>query len=101
MVGHLDERRCVELNGRKASVSLESDFWECLEQIALRSGTTLAHLVEDIGGDAVKDDLAALLRVFVLTYYQERGNLLLPGAGKLDIIEGVFPPNLPDRRNYH
>ena len=100
MVRHLDELRCVELNGRKASVSLESDFWECLEQIALRSGITLARLVESIGGDAVKDDLAALLRVFVLAYYQEHGDLQLPGAGESNIIEGV-PPNLSDKRRYH
>jgi predicted DNA-binding ribbon-helix-helix protein len=63
---HPEERRCVELDGRKACVSLENDFWDCIEQIAVQRGTTLDHLVAQVVGDTAKDDLSAVLRVFIL-----------------------------------
>jgi predicted DNA-binding ribbon-helix-helix protein len=101
MIGHLEQRRCVELEGRKACVSLESDFWECLEQIALQCSMTLDRLVAFVGGDADEDELSARLRVFVLTYYQESAGVLLPGPKDIDIIGSSVQDRLFERKRYH
>jgi predicted DNA-binding ribbon-helix-helix protein len=46
-------------------VSLEYDFWDCIEQIAILRGTTLDRLVAQEVGDAGMEGLFAVLRVFV------------------------------------
>jgi predicted DNA-binding ribbon-helix-helix protein len=65
----------LELDGRTACVSLENDFWDCIEQIAMQRGTTLDHLVAQVVGDTAKDDLSAVLRVFVLGHYRQHFGL--------------------------
>ena len=50
---------------------LENDFWECIEQIATQRGITIDRLVAQVVGDASKDELSAMLRVFVLSYYRQ------------------------------
>jgi len=41
-------KRSVVLNGRKTSVSLETEFWEPLKQIAGREGVSISRLVERV-----------------------------------------------------
>jgi predicted DNA-binding ribbon-helix-helix protein len=96
-----EQRRCVELDGRKACVSLESDFWECLEQIAVQCGTTLDRLVAEVGGDADKDDLSAVLRVFVLTHYQRGAGFLPLDADITSVAERAYPDKIPEKQKYH
>lgn len=96
-----EERRCVELDGRKACVSLETDFWECIEQIALQHGTTLNHLVAQVVGDTSKDDLSAVLRVFVLTHYREHFGLLTAKDSAPAVAEDGVPCRMEEKRQIH
>ena len=41
-------KRSVVRNGRKTSVSLETEFWEPLKQIAGREGVSISRLVERV-----------------------------------------------------
>ncbi|MDB5580520.1 MAG: hypothetical protein JWR80_5696 [Bradyrhizobium sp.] len=96
-----EERRCVELDGRKACVSLENDFWDCIEQIAVQRGTTLDHLVAQVVGDTAKDDLAAVLRVFVLTHYRQHFGLLTTKDSAPAVAEDCVPYRMTQKRQIH
>ncbi len=66
MTRHLS-KRSLSLAGHRTSVALEREFWDALERIADRSGTTLAGLVTRL--DASRDPdrpLASALRVEAL-----------------------------------
>jgi predicted DNA-binding ribbon-helix-helix protein len=67
-----EQLRCLELGGGKAYISLEIDFWDCLDNIAERRGTTVDGLATEICVDHDIDNFPATLRVFVLNYFQER-----------------------------
>ena len=96
-----EERRCVELDGRKACVSLETDFWECIEQIALQHGTTLNHLVAQVVGDTAKDDLSAVLRVFVLGHYRQHFGLLTTEVSAAAVAVDGVPYRMTVKRQIH
>jgi predicted DNA-binding ribbon-helix-helix protein len=96
-----EERRCVELDGGKACVSLENDFWDCIEQIAVQRGTTLDHLVAQVVGDTAKDDLSAVLRVFVLGHYRQHfGGLTTKDLAPAVAEDGV-PYRMTEKRQIH
>ena len=68
-------KRSVVLNGRKTSVSLETEFWEPLKQVAAREGISVSHLVGRISNAAgAEQNLSSALRVFVLQYVQQHGD---------------------------
>lgn len=70
----IGEIRLIVIGDRVASIELESDFWECLEQIAERAGATVDGLATEIGDGAEVERLPAALRVFVLYYYWGRND---------------------------
>jgi predicted DNA-binding ribbon-helix-helix protein len=96
-----EERRCVELDGRTACVSLENDFWDCIEQIAMQRGTTLDHLVAQVVGDTAKDDLSAMLRVFVLTHFRQRFGLLASEVPAPSVAEDGVLYRMTEKRQIH
>jgi predicted DNA-binding ribbon-helix-helix protein len=68
-------KRSVVRNGRKTSVSLETQFWEPLKQIAGREGISISRLVERVAVEAgAEQNLSSALRVFVLQYVQQHGD---------------------------
>jgi predicted DNA-binding ribbon-helix-helix protein len=96
-----EEQRCLELGGRKACVSLEADFWECLDQIAEQSGTTVDRLAAEIGGDADEEELSAALRVFVLAHFQENAGWPTSDASNDGIAERATPYRMLQKKKYH
>jgi predicted DNA-binding ribbon-helix-helix protein len=96
-----EERRCVELDGRKACVSLENDFWDCIEQIATQRGTTIDRLVAQVVGDAEREHLSGVLRVFVLAHYREYFGLLPPDVRNSTIAEVGLPYRMPEKWQIH
>lgn len=96
-----EERRCVELDGRKACVRLENDFWDCIEQIAVQRGTTLDHLVAQVVGDTAKDDLSAVLRVFVLGHYRQHFGGLTSEVPAPSVAEDGVPHRMEEKRQIH
>jgi len=65
-------KRSVVLRGHKTSVSLESQFWDCLKQIAQREGVSASALVTRIDTARGKGNLSSAIRLFVLQDMQAR-----------------------------
>ena len=61
-------KRSFRIAGHRTSIALEAEFWQALEEAAVRREQTLASLVENL--DAGRADtarpLASTLRVFAL-----------------------------------
>jgi len=65
-------KRCVTISGRKSGVSLESAFWDALEEIADIRDTTRATIVSTIESEGRPRNLSSAIRVFVLDYYRSK-----------------------------
>jgi len=65
-------KRSIIIAGHKTSVSLETEFWDLLKQVALGHHMTLSHLVTSI--DAVRCDgnLSSAIRLFLLGVVQNK-----------------------------
>jgi predicted DNA-binding ribbon-helix-helix protein len=67
-------KRSVIIHGHKTSVSLESEFWHCVRQIAAREGTTISDLVSGIDRTRGDSNLSSAIRLFVLQDFQSRAD---------------------------
>jgi predicted DNA-binding ribbon-helix-helix protein len=93
-------RRCLSFGDWQASVELENDFWDCLQSIAEQQGISVDKLVYDVGYDFAAEDLAATLRVFVLTQFQggDFPSLEMVDEGR---VENRSITGLTFRQKYH
>lgn len=64
-------KRSVTIGDHRTSVSLESEFWNCLKAIAGSRQTTLSDLVGEIDTSRENGNLSSALRVFVLSQYRQ------------------------------
>ena len=65
-------KRSVVIGGHKTSVSLESEFWQRLQEIAKWRGSTVSDLVAKIEMECDGSNLSSLVRVFVLNHFYAR-----------------------------
>lgn len=69
------KKHSITIDGHKTSLSLETEFWEVLQEIARTRGMPLNHLVSEIDQDRLNEDalggLSSALRVYVLKYVME------------------------------
>jgi predicted DNA-binding ribbon-helix-helix protein len=63
-------KRSVVLAGHKTSVSLETEFWQALRDIADRQSVNVSKLVQRIDGDRGDGNLSSAVRVFVLDHFR-------------------------------
>ena len=63
-------KRSITIAGHRTSISLEQPFWEALKAIAQQQDTKLAQLVTEIDKKPRNCGLSCVLRVYVLTHYQ-------------------------------
>lgn len=64
-------KRSLTLHGHRTSVSLETPFWEALQEIAAERKISLAKLaveIDDTRGTGA--GLATALRIFILEHYR-------------------------------
>jgi predicted DNA-binding ribbon-helix-helix protein len=66
-------KRSVIINGHKTSVSLESDFWEALKEIAQLRQLTAADLIAEIDSKRQASNLSSAVRLHVLSHFQGKG----------------------------
>ena len=78
-------KRSVVVWGHKTSVSLEPDFWRCLNGIARNVGRPVTNLIEEVDHnrrygpqEERNSNLSSALRVFVLKHFE--GESHDPGA---------------------
>jgi len=65
-------KRSLVVDGHKTSVSLENEFWDALNEIAMRENTNRSRLVRRIDRDRKNINLSSAIRVFVFGYYLAR-----------------------------
>lgn len=61
-------KRSIVLKGRKTSVSLETEFWDGLREIACAQKSKLTELTQQIDKDRKGGNLSSAIRVFVLKH---------------------------------
>ena len=66
-------KRSIVIGGHKTSVSLEDEFWREVKEIALAQQTTVSKLVEEIDSSRANANLSSAVRLYVLTYYRDKG----------------------------
>lgn len=67
-------KRSVVISGHATSVSLEPEFWEALQEIAVADGLSVARLIRQIDEDLFgfqRHNLSSAIRVFILKRLQE------------------------------
>ena len=66
------QKRSFSIKGHRTSISMETPFWEALQQAAAHENTSLAGLIAAI--DKVRGDagLSSAVRVWILDYYRQR-----------------------------
>jgi len=62
--------RNIKLAGRRTSLRLEPEFWDALDEIVAREGSTLSALCERIKGRRAASNLTAAVRLYVLRYFR-------------------------------
>lgn len=75
-------KHSLTLHGHRTSVSLESEFWDALREVAQAEGRSLAALAAEI--DARRDPatgLATALRLHVLRHFRNKAEQSAPGHG--------------------
>jgi predicted DNA-binding ribbon-helix-helix protein len=72
--GHLKStiaKRSIVIAGRKTSVSLETQFGQCLREIADARRVPVSTVVADIEADPARGNLSSAIRTFVLHKVRE------------------------------
>ncbi len=66
-------KRSVTLSGHRTSISLETEFWRALAEIAAETKRPLARLIDEVDKREGRDkNLSSALRVFVLAHYRAK-----------------------------
>ena len=65
-------KRSILINGRKTSVSLETEFWAGLHEIAKSRKTTAAELVGEIDRQRTTVNLSSAIRIYVYNYSRSK-----------------------------
>ena len=64
-------KRSIVIAGHKTSISMESEFWTGLKELAKQRNSTLSRLVSDIEGGCTQTNLSSEVRLAVLRYYRD------------------------------
>ncbi|HEY7247310.1 MAG TPA: ribbon-helix-helix domain-containing protein [Xanthobacteraceae bacterium] len=65
-------KHSIGIAGHRTSVSLESEFWIALKEIAHAKHVTLSDLVARIDSDRQHGNLSSAIRLFVLGFYRDQ-----------------------------
>lgn len=66
-----NQKHSVTIRGHRTSITLETEFWQSLKDIAAASATSLNALITSIDAQD-PENLSSALRLFVLNYYKQR-----------------------------
>jgi predicted DNA-binding ribbon-helix-helix protein len=65
-------KRSIIVSGHKTSISLEDEFWNCLQAIAGERGEYPSKLVSDINAERQFANLSSAIRMYVLKHYRDQ-----------------------------
>ena len=60
----------MTLGGHKTSVTLESEFWNALQDISRSKNISVSVLIDQIDNDRIGGNLSSSVRLFVLEYFK-------------------------------
>jgi predicted DNA-binding ribbon-helix-helix protein len=80
--------RSVSIRGRRASVRLEGEFWNSLQEIAFDRDLTLAHAVAMIDARRGRESLPSAIRAFVIAHFRDRQLGRQCGLEMLPVLAG-------------
>ena len=64
-------KKSITIKKHRTSISLEKEFWNALEIIAIQKSTTIERIISDI--DLYRNtSLASSTRVFILQYFLQQ-----------------------------
>ena len=63
-------KRSFTIGGHRTSISLEAPFWEALKEIAARTNTPIARIVQDVDSRRNGEGLSSAVRIWILDYYR-------------------------------
>jgi predicted DNA-binding ribbon-helix-helix protein len=66
------KKRSVSVAGKKTSISLETEFWDALHELARERSEPLHKIVAAVNADRKSSNLSSTLRVFILQQYRDR-----------------------------
>jgi len=67
---HRPVKRSFNIAGHRTSISLETEFWTALKDVAAREGLSLTQLVARIDSGRDGAGLSSAVRVWLLAYYR-------------------------------
>jgi predicted DNA-binding ribbon-helix-helix protein len=65
-------KRSIVVSGHRTSISLEDEFWNCLQAIAGERGEYPSKLVSDINAEREFANLSSAIRMYVLKHYRDQ-----------------------------
>ncbi|MFV0298913.1 MAG: ribbon-helix-helix domain-containing protein [Hyphomicrobiaceae bacterium] len=63
-------KRSFTIGGHRTSISLETQFWEALREIARVENTSLSRLVQRIDEQRGASGLSSAVRIWILNYFR-------------------------------
>ena len=64
-------KKSITIKKHRTSISLEKEFWNALEIVAIKKGLTIEKIISDIDLDR-NTSLASSTRVFILQYFLQQ-----------------------------
>ena len=61
-------KKSITIKKHRTSISLEKEFWDAFETIAIQKSSTIERIISDIDLDR-NTSLASATRVFILQYF--------------------------------
>ena len=62
-------KHTLNIHGRKTSISLETEFWDALQEIADEKRLSVTELVRQIDAERKNVNLSSAIRVYVFKHY--------------------------------
>lgn len=69
----------VVIDGKRTSISIESEAWNALTDIARRREMSVDELVGEIDGVRGAVSRASAIRIYILDFFRDLRNTLTPG----------------------
>ncbi|MEC7721279.1 MAG: ribbon-helix-helix domain-containing protein [Pseudomonadota bacterium] len=67
-------KRSIIIAGHATSISLEAPFWDAIRDIASQQDMSTQDLIAEIDSSKRMASLSSAIRVYILSWYQDKAN---------------------------
>ena len=67
-------KRSITIAGHATSISLEVPFWDAIRDIAAQQDMSAQDLIAEIDNSKRMASLSSAIRVYILSWYQDKAN---------------------------